>query len=82
METRLIFSLSRKYIDADQKTQKKGSQLNMPTQDPTPKGLVKTDININTAKKYNGYIFLTNKALNPCKYEPKIQANTIKKGPI
>ena len=54
----------------------------MPTQDRRPKGLVKADININTAKRYKGYIFLTNRALNPCKDEPQTQANRIKKGPI
>ena len=76
-----MFSLSRKNIDRDQKIQKKGIQLNIPALDRKPKGLTKADININTVKKYNGYIFFTNKALNPCKYEPKTQDNRIKKGP-
>ena len=53
----------------------------MPLQDRKPNGLEKADININKAKKYKGYIFFTNRALNPCKEEPQIQAKRIKRGP-
>ena len=74
--------LSLRYTDKDQKSQKKGSQLKIPPQDCRPKGLVKAEININTDNKYNGYIFLTNRALNPCKDEPQTQDKRIKEGPI
>tara|TARA_B100000674_G_C37521719_1_gene769680 strand:- start:184 stop:474 length:291 start_codon:yes stop_codon:yes gene_type:complete len=77
-----MFCLSFKYIDKDQKSQKKGSQLNTPIHDPRPKGLVNTDIKINTVKKYKGYIFFVSRALNPCKEEPQIEAKRIKNGPI
>jgi len=74
--------LSRRYIDKDQNSQKKGSQLKTPAQDRRPKGLAKADININTDNKYKGYIFFANRDLNPCKDEPQIQAKKIKKGPM
>ena len=54
----------------------------MPPQDCRPKGLEKADTNINKDKKYNGYIFFVNRALEPCRNEPKMQDNRIKKGPI
>ena len=82
MATPLILFLSRRYIDNDQKSQKKGSQLKIPAEDCRPKGLAKADININIDNKYKGYIFFANRDLNPCKDEPQIQAKKIKKGPI
>ena len=70
--THLILFLSRRNVDKDQNSQKKGSQLKMPPQDRRPKGLVKADININADNKYKGYIFFVNRDLNPCKNEPQM----------